>query len=186
MSELNPLQGVILRLPKIAAGAYFCLVLLMGAATWDAVASFVDRGADLTAAREILDQLEGRKSSPLNIDDPEQNAPVGSPLLEGPTVTVAGASLLQRVADAVAKVGGNVLSSQVELQGVKSKAGFVAVIANCEIDQLSLQKLLYDLEAGMPFLFIDQLSIQAPLVSPGQEERLRIRLAISGQWRGAR
>jgi general secretion pathway protein M len=61
------------------------------------------------------------------------------------------------------------------------------VIASCELDQPSLQKLLYDLEAGMPFLFIDQLVVQAPVASStNQEGRMRILLAVSGQWQGAK
>ena len=39
--------------------------------------------------------------------------------------------------------------------------------ANCEVDQPSLQQLLYNIESGMPFLFIDQLVVQAPAMGPG-------------------
>jgi general secretion pathway protein M len=61
------------------------------------------------------------------------------------------------------------------------------MIASCEIDQSELQKLLYDLEAGMPFLFIDQLVIQPPLTLSGAGGgRLRLLLTVSGQWRGAK
>jgi general secretion pathway protein M len=59
------------------------------------------------------------------------------------------------------------------------------MIASCEIDQPELQKLLYDLEAGMPFLFIDQLVVQTALTGSGGG-RLRILLAVSGQWPGAK
>jgi len=187
MSAPSPMQRAIARFPKAAAGVYISLVLLFGAGTWNAVADLLDRRADVAAARNILDQLEGRRPSPRNIDNTAEVVPAGSPLLEGPTVTVAGAALLQRVAGAVTKVGGNILSSQVELQGVKSKAGFVGVIASCEVDQLSLQTLLYDLEAAMPFLFIDQLVVQSPVASStAQEARMRILLAVSGRWQGAK
>ena len=111
--------------------------------------------------------------------------PSGSAFLEGATVTVAGAALLQRVAAAVTKQGGNVLSSQLDVQGTPSKAGFVSMVASCELDQPALQPLIYDLEAGMPFLFIDQLSVQAPTSASG-EGKLRILLAVSGQWQGAK
>jgi general secretion pathway protein M len=111
--------------------------------------------------------------------------PSGSPYLEGATVTVAGAALLARVAGAVTRLGGNVLSSQLDVQGTQAKAGFVSMIASCELDQPALQPLIYDLEAGMPFLFIDQLSVQAPAISSG-EGKLRILLAVSGQWQGAK
>jgi general secretion pathway protein M len=61
------------------------------------------------------------------------------------------------------------------------------MIASCEIDQSEVQKLLYDLEAGMPFLFIDQLVVQTPLTSSGPGGgRLRLLLAVSGQWPGAK
>ena len=61
------------------------------------------------------------------------------------------------------------------------------VIASCEIDQPQLQQLLYDLEAGMPFLFVDELVVQTPLSASGPgAEKLRILLTVSGQWRGAK
>jgi general secretion pathway protein M len=47
--------------------------------------------------------------------------------------------------------------------------------------------MLYEIEAGMPFLFIDQLVVQTPNVSSDSGTgRLRILLAVSGQWRGAK
>ena len=88
--------------------------------------------------------------------------PVGSPFLGGETITVGGAALLQRVAGAITRVGGSVQSSQVDLQGPKSKDGYITLLISCEMEQANLQKLLYDLEAGMPFLFVDQLVVQGP------------------------
>ena len=81
-------------------------------------------------------------------------------------MTVAGATLLQRVAGAITKVGGNIVSSQVDLQGPQAKDGFITVTANCEVDQPALQQLLYNIESGMPFLFVDQLVVQAPAIGP--------------------
>jgi general secretion pathway protein M len=108
-------------------------------------------------------------------------------VLEGPTVTVAGAALLQRVAGAVTRVGGNILSSQVDLQGAQSKNGFVKVSVDCEVDQPSLQQLLYDLEAGMPFLFVDQLVAQAPETTTNAlSQKMRVSLLVSGQWQGVK
>jgi general secretion pathway protein M len=47
--------------------------------------------------------------------------------------------------------------------------------------------LLYDIEAGMPFLFIDQLVVQAPgTFATSGEGKLRILLGVSGQWQGAK
>ena len=113
-------------------------------------------------------------------------APSGSPFLEGGTVTVAGAALLQRVAGVVTRLGGNMVSSQVELPDGRAKGGgFLSIIASCEIGQQGLQQLIYDLEAGMPFLLIDQLSVQAPAAMT-DDGKLRVLLTVSGQWQGER
>jgi len=47
--------------------------------------------------------------------------------------------------------------------------------------------LLYDLEAGMPFLFVTQLMVQSSQENPVAEGgRLRVLLGVSGQWQGAK
>jgi general secretion pathway protein M len=56
---------------------------------------------------------------------------------------------------------------------------------SCEIEQGSLQQLLYDLEAVMPFLFIDQLVVQAPVIGV-EQSRMRVLLSVSGQWLGGK
>ena len=107
---------------------------------------------------DLLDQLQGRRAK-----GPElASGRSGTPFLEGPTVTVAGAALLQRVATAVGNVGGTVQSSQVDVLGTQAKDGFVGLVVSCEMEQPALQKLLYDIEVGMPFLFVEQLVAQSP------------------------
>ncbi|MGY3513206.1 type II secretion system protein GspM [Bradyrhizobium lupini] len=92
---------------------------------------------------------------------------------------------MQRVAAAVADVGGSVQSSQVDVTGAQTKDGFVGLVVSCELEQPALQRLLYDLEAGMPFLFVDQLDIQVPqttALSDAGTGRVRVILGVSGQW----
>ncbi len=83
------------------------------------------------------------------------------PSWKGRRLQWRGATLLQRVADSVTKFGGRVLSTQLDVQGGKSRSGLLSMVASCEVDQSALQQILYDLEAGMPFLFVDQLVIQS-------------------------
>ena len=186
MSGSNALQRMIAQRPRAATAAYGVLIVVFCAAAFISTADLLNRYDELNALTAALARMEGRnppaaKSTEVDV------SPTGSPVLEGPTVTVAGAALLQRVSDAVTKVGGNVLSSQVDLQGAQAKNGFIGVTINSELDQPALQRLLYDLEAGMPFLFVDQLVAQAPVASAtGGEGRMRIMLAVSGQWQGKR
>src|SRR5258705_2305793 len=169
--------------PILAAAAYVAIVFRVLAMVVSCIVGILNQGAGVASSAAMLEHFEGRKA--VGGRSAGTPMPSGSAFLEGATVTVAGADLLQRVAGAVTKLGGNVLSSQLDLQNSQSKAGFVSMVASCEIDQPALQPLLYDLEAGMPFLFIDQFAVQAPATSSG-EGKLRILLAVSGQWRGAK
>lgn len=183
MNLAATLRKLLTTSPIVAAAVYAGLVLLLLALVVSSVVDLLGQQAAVDASAAMLEQLEGRKTPGGRSADAAM--PSGSPFLEGATVTVAGAALLQRVAGAVTKLGGNVLSSQLDVQGTHAKAGFVSMVASCELDQPSLQPLIYDLEAGMPFLFIDQLAVQAPTTSSG-EGKLRILLAVSGQWQGAK
>ncbi|MGZ5871368.1 MAG: type II secretion system protein GspM [Bradyrhizobium sp.] len=171
--------------PIVAAATYAGLLLVLLAMIVSSMIDILGQRAAVAASAAMLEQLEGRKLPAPGGRSTAAGMPPGSAFLEGATVTVAGAALLQRVAGAVTKQGGNVLSSQLDVQGPHAKAGFVSMVASCELDQPAMQPLIYDLEAGMPFLFIDQLAVQAPTTSSG-EGKLRILLAVSGQWQGAK
>ena len=180
---LRPLRKYFTRQHLLPVLGFGGVTISLAIVIWLALAGLASDYADYAAALDLLDRLEGRKPSIGSSID--ASGMPGSPFLEGQTVTVAGAALLQRVASAITQVGGSVLSSQVELQGTQSKDGFVSLIASCEMDQASLQALLYDIEAGMPFLFVDQLVAQAP-VSTSEGGRTRVLLAVSGLWPGAK
>lgn len=184
----------------LAALGYVLLVLLLAHTAVSAVGGLLDKREAVATADEILGRLQGRR--PLAADgSAPAGPPLGSPFLEGPSVTVAGANLMQRVGAAVTGLNGRILSSRVELQGTNSGtnsgtnpgAGFVGVSVNFELAQGELQALLYDLEAGMPFLFVDQLEVQTQPAGRGGGEgggegdggRLRVLLSVYGQWQGA-
>jgi general secretion pathway protein M len=169
--------------PLLSVTGYIVVVIVFIAMAWSGLSDILERRQAIAASADLLAQLEGRKPA-ARTGTSETQVPTGSPFLEGQTLTVAGAALLQRVADAVAKVGGNVLSSQVDVQGLQAKDGYVSVLASCELDYTALQKLLYDLEAGMPFLFIEQVVAQTPQSGSAETGRMRLLLSVAGRWGG--
>jgi general secretion pathway protein M len=187
MNAKTQIEGLLAQSPLGAAVLYFGLVFVFVLATALQVLNVEDHRAAVALASDILAQLEGRNPAPSR-SAADVSVVSGSPFLDGATITVAGATLLQRIAGAVTHVGGNILSSQVDLQGAQSKQGFVSVTASCELDQPALQQLIYDLETGMPFLFIDQLVVQAPAAATAAAPsgKLRVLIAVSGQWQGAK
>lgn len=171
-------------LPLAATAGYAGLLVVLIYLTCSSVQNILERRAVLATSAEALAQLEGRRASSKAVNGKDGPPTSGSPFLEGPTVTVAGAALLQHVASAVSRAGGNVLSSQVEFEGTRFKTGFIEVAVASEVEQPALQRLLYDLEAGMPYLFVDQLTAQASESSMDSQGRIRVELRVSGQWRG--
>ena len=182
---MSSTKGSTLSSAKVSSGGTVARVL--GGLAFTSVAAISDifeHQRALAQTSDLLDQLRGRKPrSPAQLSAEHP----GTPFLEGPTVTVAGAALLQRVASAVGNAGGTIQSSQVDVQGVQAKDGLVGLVVSCEMDQPALQKVLYDLEAGMPFLFVDQLDVQVPQTTAKNEAgsgRVRVMLGVSGQWQG--
>jgi general secretion pathway protein M len=173
--------------PLAAAVTYVGLLVLLLFVVATSITDLIDQRSEVAASTTMLEQLEGHHAAARRKGPGEMAMPSGSAYLEGATVTIAGATLLQRVAGAVVKFGGNVLSTQLDVQSTSASPGFLSMIASCEIEQPRLQELLYDLEAGMPFLFIDQLVVQTPTAEAGEQPaRLRVLLGVSGQWRGAK
>jgi general secretion pathway protein M len=188
MSTGHAITRTLTRSPLIAVVLYLAVIGGLIATAGLAVANIFDHQRALAQTSDLLDQLQGRRArgagtSPLAAEHP------GTPFLEGPTVTVAGATLLQRVATAIGNVGGTIQSSQVDILGTQAKDGFVGLLVSCEMEQPALQKLLYDLEAGMPFLFVDQLDVQVPQTTASNETavgKIRVVLGVSGQWQSSK
>ena len=187
MNTTNAIVRLMTRSRLVAVVLYVAVVGALLATAGVAIVNIFDHQRALAQTADLLDQLQGRKArgstSPLAAEHP------GSPFLEGPTVTVAGATLLQRVAGAVGNVGGTIQSSQVDVSGTQARDGFVGLLVSCEMDQPALQRLLYDLEAGMPFLFVDQLDVQVPQTTALNESgtgKIRVVLGVSGRWQGSK
>lgn len=180
MISMQRVEALLVRFPIAAAAAYVGLIALFLLVTIGTTLDILERRGAAVAASEILDRLDARGPDRAPAAQAAVSVPPGSPFLEGGNASLAGAALLQRVVTATKRVNGNTLSSQVDIQGPKSKAGFITATSNFEIDPTQLQPLLYDLEAGMPFLFVNELVVQAPSAST-QGGKLRVLLGVSGQ-----
>lgn len=190
LDRAHPIRKLLTREHAVPLLGYIALLAACLVIFWLALSGLASDYQEYAAASDLLDRIEGRKLAGAEGGGSGTDKP-GSPFLEGRTVTIAGAALQQRVGAAVKEAGGNVLSSQVDLQKIETRPGYVSLSVNCEIDHASLQHLLYDLETGMPFLFIDQLVVQMPQ-SLGKAEagaepsRMHVQIDISGQWQASK
>ncbi len=175
-----------IRHPSVPAVGYLAAVIVLLMIVMSAGIDVAEHYRAVTTSTEHLMRLEQHKP-PSSAEHGQLVAdrPPGSPFLEGQTVTIASAALLQRITDAITHAGGTVVSSEVVPQDSHTRDGFVRITATCELEQTALQKLLYDIEAGMPFLFVNQLLVEGAV--PGSASpRMRAVLEISGLWRGTK
>jgi len=174
------------RRQALAVVAYVGVVAALLTVSLVLAADLHDKSGEIALAQMRLDQLSERSRPSLSAPIASNAGASGSPFLDGRTITIAGAALQQRVEAAVAKAGGELMSSQVELDGPDAKNGFVGLTASVEVSQPAVQTILYDIEAGMPYLFVDKLSIQSPEVFGEPESgRMRMTIGVAGQWRSS-
>jgi general secretion pathway protein M len=170
----------------LAVVVYVGVVIVLFVISLFLIADLRDKAAELAAVQMRLAQLSERSQQGSSASIGSNPGVNGSPFLDGQTITVAGAALQQRVQEAVAKADGALMSSQVELDGPDAKNGFVGLTASMEVSQAAVQTILYDIEAGVPYLFVDKVSIQSPEIFGDPESgRTRMTIGVVGQWRSS-
>jgi general secretion pathway protein M len=182
MSPTQSVNAYLVHYPRLSGLIYVALIFMCGLTIVYTLTDIVDGYRAHTASLDMLSQLEERNQSS-SARGESKNSRLGSPFLEGQTVTVASAALLQRITSVITNAGGTVVSSEIVPQRTPSNNGYVTALANCELEQEALQKVLYDIEASLPFLFVDQLDVQTPIESGG---KLRARLGVVGPWSGGK
>jgi general secretion pathway protein M len=178
----HPIDRYLTRYPNVAALVYVACMVIFFLISLVVVLNLVGQYRALSESADVLAWFEGRPRTSHSESGLTADAmPAGSPFLGGQTQTLASAALLQRVTGAVTRAGGNIVSSEVSPQGAQSKGNYVRVSVVCEIKQEGLQQLLYDIEAGMPFLFVNQLTAEAP-PADSEGRAMRVVFGVSGLW----
>ena len=169
--------------------AYVVLVVLLGVALISGYSDLIDQQFALQQAQNQLLALrtqQGRMPEPTLLG--ADLAP-GSVLLSGDKVSIASAEFQRRVSTTITSSGGTVLSSQLERQEASEPTlTDITLAVECEIEQEGLPRLLYDLEAQTPFVFVEGLNIRLRSEAGDRTKppRLRVSLRLLGHWREAR
>jgi general secretion pathway protein M len=164
----------------LAASAYLAIIIGCGVGALVAVVDIIGSYSARNTSLEALAAFQGAGKDPAIQRERVQPK---SLFLEGPTATLAGAALLQRLGTVITKVGGRVASTEIEQQS--SSDGFLKATAIFEIDQPAVQQLLYEVESETPFLFIDHMTIQ-PAVAESEGGLLKVSLGVSAMWLAAK
>jgi general secretion pathway protein M len=183
---MNPSMLIPARQRRTSAA--LCLALALSVLLWAVMFWSINGSlqAEIEAKSQLLEGMQRRAGSERGRNDAAQFA-----VISAPTETVAASTLQQYVLDRLERAGGTVQRVQAETGRDAKSEGMRRVTAEIVFDASSdaLQHLLFDLETGTPFVFVDTLSTQP--VSPSgtaktgiSPEVLRSSLVVSSYWSG--
>jgi general secretion pathway protein M len=180
----------LLLLAGLGLAAYQLLVLPVAAAYRDAgqaiehTQGLLQRYRVLAAQRDELAEQVARQ---------EEVAGRSEAYLEGQSDALAAAALQDQVRRAIERAGGELRSTQILPARPADNAPGVrraSLRLQLGVDIEGLETLLFELEAGEPYLFIDQITIREGRVRRGRgapvaDQTLDVNLEIYGYWRSA-
>ena len=164
--------------------AIVLLALIAWVAANDAV--YRDLQASYEMKSEMLDALKQR-----SLIDPLKNASAPADFdkatIGGSSETVAASALQRYIVERLEIAGGIVQSVQAEAKSEIIPPGFQRLMAQVAFDasMMALQRFLFEVETGLPFVFIDSLAAQAAPAQPDVRagDRVRVALTVTSFWK---
>jgi general secretion pathway protein M len=168
----------------ICVGALGTLLAVCASTVVFSLQARFDAVHQFDARTELLSRLEARAKS----DEVRRRSGVApeAAFVSAPTQGLAGAQLqayLQRVMDTHHAV---LISSGMEPARREDQPDSIRLQATFEASLQSLQTLLYQLESGTPYAFVESLNVQlvgANAQRPVEDPLLRITLELRAVWR---
>jgi general secretion pathway protein M len=177
---------------RLAAGLYGAgaVALLIWAGVFSAINGNLE--VEIDGKSQLLESLQRRATSATVGTDKAGATAAQFAAISAPTETVAASTLQQYLLDGLEQAGGAVQSVQAEPGRETTAQGLHRVTAQIVFDGSTdtLQNLLFELETGTPYVFVDTLSAQPAAASDGAaanvSELLRVTLVVSSYWTSAK
>ena len=150
-----------------------------------------DVGETLADAEAQLDRLLGaerRAAVKANGPDGGGEAPADA-FLDAQTPGLATAQLEAHLVKLAASVRASLVSSNAQQPDRADGPDTIRVQANVELDYDALPALLYRLEAGEPYVFVESLVLRPINASPSRNTQttlMRVSLGLKALWRAPR
>jgi general secretion pathway protein M len=172
------------QLAAVAALALLLLICAGSVAMTLAIRS--DASAELSERQGVLDRLEARAGIHSESGRPSKAASApAQAFLDAATAGLAAAELeayVARLADRNAAL----VSFGTQASAGEDAAAVVRIEASLDITLSALQGLLYQLESGTPYVFVDSMTVRAPstaAVGAAENQALRVALNLHALWR---
>jgi general secretion pathway protein M len=167
----------------INVGALAGLLLLCMAAVAVTLQIRSDTKQALTEARETLARLETHVPSGAKSGPTVSPAPAAA-FLDAPTQGLAVAQLQSYLSQAVARHHAVLISSGMQRADHDDSPDMIRIEASLNTALEPLQALLYQLETGVPYVFVVQLNVQQQTGQRGpRDAAMHVRLVLRAPWR---
>lgn len=166
----------------IAIAAFVLLLLASVSVMGIALQSRADAAQERNERREMLSRLEGR----LKTAGSRPTAAPPAAFLDASTPGLASAQLQSYVGQLAGNQNASLVSSGAETVKRDDAPDTVRVQATLDMNLQSLRALLYELESGTPYVFVDALTVQPVNAAAGQsveDPQLRATLSLRALWR---
>jgi len=191
---------------SLAVAVFVALMLVGGVVSWTFWQGIFDARSDIDAREDLVAGLQ-RAQSRLSPESahPGETGEVRNPYLTGETETIAAANLQTLVLQVAEAAGTTVSSAQVKPRAVidqpaapepadASAADKGAADRQIDMEVIfdgkiaDIQKVLFTLETGLPYIFVDEMQMQPTKPSqPGEAEepdpQLHVVLTMHAFWR---
>jgi len=179
------------RRQALALGALALLFVVCATAVQVALQTRIDAARGLGERREALARLEARLNGRTALHTPSV-APAAA-FVAAATQGLAGAQLQAYVADLAASQQADVVSSSVEPGTREDGPDAIRLQATLDTGLDGLQTLLYRLETGTPYVFVESMAVQpqaaaqAGIAAAGAPSAaapvLRVTLTLRAMWK---
>jgi general secretion pathway protein M len=170
----------------IAVVALGLVLLACSAAVGLSLSIRADAARELAERQDALARLEARAG--VRADPRGPSKPAAAPaeaFLDAPTLGLAGADLQAYVARLADQHAALVSFGQQASAGEDS-LNTVRIEASLDIKLPALQVLLYQLEAGTPYVFVESMTVRLTNTAPSggaENQTLRVTLGLAAFWR---
>jgi hypothetical protein len=142
-----------------------------------------DAGRELAERRELLSRLQTKMRA--DADRSNVAAPPAA-FLDAPTQGIASAKLQAYLAQLSELQHAGLMSSGGEAAKRDEAPDTIRLQATLEMNLKALQAMLYQLESGTPYVFVDALTVQPASATAGhviEDPLLRATLSLRAFWR---
>jgi general secretion pathway protein M len=175
----------VLRLDREQAISVAALALLLLACVFAVGVSVQmrsDAGSEIAERRELLSRLETKMRAGAGRSN---GAAPPTAFLDAPTTGIANAKLQAYLAQLADLQQAGLVSTGTEAAKADEAGDTIRIEATLDMNTRALRAVLYQLESGTPYVFVDTLTLQPASATAGHSEDpiLRATISLRAFWR---